>query len=389
MRLPTEAELSREQREVCSAPSQGTALVIGPPGSGKTVVAVYRKRMLERMGEPVTSVAWNNVLARYGDLDKTFERWLYSWWKKATGMQFPTALQKNRHIPDYKYALKEALGRKRSDISHNGNWGHLILDEAQDFSQPAHKLLSIAHKICEDVAENPPSMLILADENQRITDSNATFNAIREAHSLFNDEVYCLTKNYRNTREIASVAKEFFIGTVSGMPELPDRRGDKPKLLTSCPIDDAVKKIANHARNHEDHEIGVMVYYDATRKKFFNKLKHRLAKTDIYVQSYFADPRQGGGPQLAQRLRFDRGGTITVLCYASAKGVEFDSVFLPELQQMRASGEDGDVNKMQLYVMASRARTHLTLMMDDAFRASSIWKLLPGDNQLNKLFNVN
>ena len=51
MRLPKEAQLSREQKEVCFAPSTGTVLVTGPPGSGKTVVALYRAKQLEGQGD--------------------------------------------------------------------------------------------------------------------------------------------------------------------------------------------------------------------------------------------------------------------------------------------------------------------------------------------------
>ena len=38
MRLPSEAELSKEQREACNLDPEGINLVVGPPGSGKTVV---------------------------------------------------------------------------------------------------------------------------------------------------------------------------------------------------------------------------------------------------------------------------------------------------------------------------------------------------------------
>lgn len=169
---------------------------------------------------------------------------------------------------------------------------------------------------------------------------------------------------------------------------MPEERGDKPKLLTSCGIDDAVKRIVNHARNHEDQEIGVLVYYENTRRRIFNKLQHRLSETDVRVQTYFSNTNRGGGKQLASRLKFDKGGMITVLCYASSKGLEFDAVFLPELQQLTATDGDGEISKMQLYVMSSRARSQLTYMMDDPSRRAPIWSLFPGSNQLNDLFDV-
>lgn len=390
MRLPEESRLSREQREVCQAPSEGTMLVIGPPGSGKTVVAIFRKGLLEALDEPVEAVAWNNVLARYGSLDMTFESWHNGWWKKATEEVFPAYFDNGYRRPDYKAALEQALGAKKQKISANGNWGHLILDEAQDFPVTAHSLLAVSGAICSENAKYPPSLLILADENQRISDGrNSTLEEIRKAHYVTLNDQYLLTKNYRNTREIASVAAHFFVGAKSGVPELPEERGDKPKLLTSCSMDDAVERIVNHARNHEDHDIGVLVYYENTRKKLFNKLKYHLSETDIQVQTYFSNSRKGGGKQLASSLKFDQGSMITVLCYASSKGLEFDSVFLPELQQLTGTDGDGEISKMQLYVMASRARSQLTIMLDDPSRKAPIWRLLPGNNQLNDLFDVN
>ena len=56
MRLPSESQLSREQREVIAAPTEGTMLVMGPPGSGKTVVAMLRERALKKGRRPVALV---------------------------------------------------------------------------------------------------------------------------------------------------------------------------------------------------------------------------------------------------------------------------------------------------------------------------------------------
>ena len=76
MRLPNDSELSLEQREVCMSDPEGVHLVIGPPGSGKTVVAIFTRQVLQRMEEQVTATAWNNVLSVYGGMEVTFETWL-------------------------------------------------------------------------------------------------------------------------------------------------------------------------------------------------------------------------------------------------------------------------------------------------------------------------
>ncbi len=61
-----------------------------------------------------------------------------------------------------------------------------------------------------------------------------------------------------------------------------------------------------------------------------------------------------------QELDFDVPG-VKVVNYASAKGLEFDTVFLPELQAV-TDDPHGATLRMRFYVLVSRARDSLYLM---------------------------
>jgi superfamily I DNA/RNA helicase len=159
----------------------------------------------------------------------------------------------------------------------------------------------------------------------------------------------------------------------SGIPELPTIGGDKPRVFIAD-LDCSVDRIVTYARNHPNEEIGVLVQYNQTRTKVYNKLEHRLRGTAIKVQTYGAKPEQHRD---ADRLAFDSPGTATVLCFASAKGLEFDAVFLPELQTLRLEGGERDQVRMVLYVMCSRARKQLLLSIDDPSGTHDIWRMLP------------
>ena len=57
-----------------------------------------------------------------------------------------------------------------------------------------------------------PSITILADENQRLNESNSSLEEIQAAHLITDDEIYLLTQNYRNTYEIALLSSFFYTG---------------------------------------------------------------------------------------------------------------------------------------------------------------------------------
>lgn len=381
MILPNETDLSREQKEIISAPPEGTILVVGPPGSGKTVVALMRERALKKQRETVRSLVFNNVLTQYTGNELTFHRWISEFWEKTTGKRFPAGrVEVGGGSPqwqqDYAKAGELAAGECRARIRQKGHWGHVVLDEAQDFPPAAHRLLcQMQHKVFVDLADDErPSLCLLADENQRITNSHATLKEIRAAHAFLTPrDEYMLTKNYRNTRPIAQFASHFYVGLQSGIPELPSKEGDKPRVLVAD-LDQSVDRVKNYMLAHPNEEVGVLVQYTQTRKKIFNKLTHRLKDTKVIVQTYPAKSEEHGD---ASHLVFDRSGVVTVLCFASAKGLEFDAVFLPELQTLRVEGAERDQVRMNLYVMCSRARRQLWLTIDDDTKTHEIWKFLP------------
>lgn len=382
MRLPSESQLSREQKEVIAAPTEGTMLVTGPPGSGKTVVAMLRERALKKRRKPVVSVVFNNVLTRYTGNELTFQTWLNEWWQTATGTRFPTsngvdANGQRKWSQDHAKAIELAFGDKNAALRARGHWGHLILDEAQDFPADAHRLLfQVQQKVFGNLDEDErPSLCLLADENQRITSTHSTIKQIRQAHAfLTEDEEYGLKQNYRNTKPIASFAAHFYVGLPTGIPQLPSTKGDKPRVFVA-ELDTAVDRVVTYAKNHPNEEVGVLVNFDATRRKFFNKLTHRLKSTDIVVQTYTS--KRDDEHNDASKLAFNKPGVVTVLCFASAKGLEFDAVFLPELQTINIQGAERDTIRMNLYVMCSRARTQLWVAIDDQTRTHEIWTLLP------------
>jgi DNA helicase IV len=261
--------------------------------------------------------------------------------------------------------------------SKNLNWGQLIIDEGQDFSPDMYEFFRSLSDFCFENDANPPVVTVFADENQRLQEHrNSTIEEIRRQLEVSQDHSYTLSRNYRNSKPIAQLAAHFYVGLATGKPDLPSQKGRTPVLFRGKALDSTIDYICRYARNNDNEEVGVIVENNRIRKKVVNKIRNRLKDLDeIVVQTYAAgDPECGDDRELV----FDEPGVITVVNSASCKGLEFDAVFIPELQRWRNDPNEIDNFKMRLYVMISRARKFVSLMYsNEGGGKPDFLKLLP------------
>jgi DNA helicase IV len=205
-------------------------------------------------------------------------------------------------------------------------------------------------------------MTVFADENQRLNEiSNSTIGQIAAALSFVGTErVFALRHNHRNTKQVAEFAAHFYAGLKTGIPDLPRREGRLPVVAFSRSMLHIAERIAQYLRAQPNHEVGVLCPGDKIRMQIFTDLKRLLAgDKGLEAQSYSS---VDSALNNADSLRFDRPGTVTVLNTQSAKGLEFDAVFIVDpLLASSASGGGQQQFKMNLYVMCSRARVYLSL----------------------------
>lgn len=341
-RLPAYEDLSREQDTIFNLPLDGHHLVIGPPGTGKTVLAVYRAEMYTRAESSTRFVVYNNTLDQYLSYSKhereitgstsTLNKWFYWWYRRKFGK---TAPQLQPYVFDWQKILSNMmqLGRRFEKVDS------IIVDEGQDF--PRYFYLVLRELAC--------NITVFADENQRITENHSTVSEIRNCLGV--NDTYTLTRNYRNTEQIARVAQHFYADLDSGVPDLPERQGPKPKLYLNCPVNRQIARIANYASNNRHQTVGVFLNTKKQQEMFTSQLRHA---TDVPVETYISTSCNN------RVLNFAKKG-IKVLNYRSAKGLEFDAVFLPELQELRTD-TDEDMQKMQFFVLISRARSQLWML---------------------------
>lgn len=342
MRLPAYQDLSKEQDRINNLALEGSYIVVGPPGTGKTVMALYRAKMLQKKRASATLLMYSRLLSQYtwsaiealgieGGV-QTFHSWFWRLYRQLYRREPP-------QIEDFRFDWTEILSKLNREPPPGNDLTHLIIDEGQDLPK---QFFPVARHLARHLT-------VFADENQRLLEDNSTIDEITVYSGI--QHLHLLSRNYRNTYEIAQLAAHFFTGLESGIPELPARHGEKPAMTHHKDLNDAVQAIVRFEHNNADLEIGVFTPTKNLQRKFVNRLQ---GKTKSAVEYY-----EGGQGTQAAVLTFGRAG-IKVINFPSAKGLEFDAVFIPELQEI-TSGMHDPVLRMKFYVLISRARDHLFL----------------------------
>lgn len=351
MRLPSYQDLSKEQDKALNLPLDGNYLIGGPPGTGKTVIAIYRAKTLADSGAQPRLLMYGRLLSQYTsdatehlDVDAyvdTFHRWFGCYY-------FANYFETPPEIEKFKYDWSEILRQMVSSPPNNGHTSHIIVDEGQDLPKEFYSVLRAF------VGNN---VTIVADENQRITEENSLFKDLKAYGNIDEKSIYILKRNYRNTREIAQLAGCFYVGTPTGIAELPERSGPLPRVIQCRTPVDEVNLIHNYAKNQADKIIGVLVPWFNQQSYLLNALRNRrredgLNQADVQksVQMYSSKARE-------EKIDVAQPG-IKIINYQSAKGLEFDAVFMPFLDQTTLDPEQDEMC-MKLYVLISRAREAL------------------------------
>jgi len=347
IRLPSLRELSREQRDILEEAVGSRLLVTGPPGSGKTIMALHRAEKLLRAGRASKLLTFNRVLTSYVTnamqslglpprSASTYHAWAQAWHREAFGEPYPT-----RNADRFDIDWRSILINIRQAPEQEGHY--LFIDEGQDLPTDFYEFLEWMR---------PTDLTVFADENQRITSINSTVRDIMGALDIPEEDIIHLTKNYRNTRPIAEVAACFHVrGIDTGIPDLPDRNGTTPAYVVRRGLEAQCAYIGQYARNNPSIEVGVFVQRKDSQEQVLSCIRDHAQ--GIPVQMYMSGDGQHND---AAALRMGIAG-VKVLNDKSAKGTEFDTVFLVDVDRRRTRSPDEDA--MTMFVLCSRPRSEL------------------------------
>ena len=374
--LPGIQDLSKEQEAARALPKEGQHLIIGGPGTGKSVLALLRARRHRGDRDDYRFLVFNHLLDRasgqlFGDglTSRTWDRWIRGVFREVAGQPVPLQEPNDNGFREIDWTGVEASipglpARERPPRPF------LVIDEGQDMPPAFYDAL---------VSLGFERFFVVADQNQQITGANSSRLEIQNCLDIETDKVIELRQNYRNHFQVAKLAREFYTGDpASPPPELPEEgTGTVPLLCVyeERGIDKVARAILLLADQNSKHLIGVIAPNNQVRERYLQALRSTRVQLDNprpAIRTFHMGERG--------EIAFDEGGILVINAQA-CKGLEFDTVVLADIDEHYVKRNDPDVAKRRFYVMIARARERVFLFMKRG-EGREIEKILPTDRNV-------
>lgn len=250
----------------------------------------------------------------------------------------------------------------------------LIIDEGQDMPPQFYEALT------EMGFEN---FYVVADQNQQITQENSSRQDIEIKLSINTQDVIELKENFRNSFPTARLAREFYTGDpASPPPNLPSpTRSAKQPILIEYGINGryTFEKIISNILKTADRDpsklIGIITPNNNIRNKYFDAILNNDVKLDNPKPEIQTYPTDGN-----LNLSFGKGG-IMIINAQSCKGLEFDIVFLADIDKYNYCHNISSDVKKKFYVMIARSRENI-IMLKNGENGCPIEEILPKDEAI-------
>lgn len=341
----TYLHLTRDQQaSLDTLPFDGNHVVSGPPGSGKSVLAAQRAVMLALTGGPAVILTRSNLLRQSiaplvaalgprqdGVVVATAHSWLSQWYRERTGTD-PSRTDAGWF--EWTEFFQQAA------VHETAQGFSLVIDEGQDFPPDFYRFCRVLRA----------RTTVYADECQRLTDTQSTLSEI--SASLGTGALHEISDNHRNTRQIAELAVHFHTGTVP--PPLPSREGPPPRLHSLSRPGARADLVVGLAERHPHRNIGVILASTREQFELLARLERRAPR--LKPQMYTSQATSGR----YRSLDLSRPGVV-IVNRASAKGLGFDTVVVPDTHSDSSTDPTSASLRMAYYVLATRARVELHL----------------------------
>jgi DNA helicase II / ATP-dependent DNA helicase PcrA len=378
-KLPGIQDLSKEQEDARALPVEGQHFIVGGPGTGKSILALLRARRLLQEDTQYVFLVYNQLLNQSskqlhdGQLKSMqwqswFMRYYQSMFKESIPVCPPEGKSNWQEI-DWQNVLEKISG---VDPPESRNLT-LVIDEGQDMPPEFYRAL---------VNLGFDSFFVMADQNQKIQQGlNSAREDIEEELAIETDDVIELKNNYRNKYPVARFAREFYTGDpASPPPDLPSMT-TKSVTIPLCyeydivDFENLIIRILKTADRDSSKLIGIFTAHNKDRSKYYAALKNcsvRLDNPKPFINTFSVTDRNV--------INFSQGG-ILVINAQTCKGLEFDIVFIADINHFWCNDKSRDNVKRLFYVMVARAIDRVILLKQRG-QYCSVDSILPVDESI-------
>ena len=326
-RLPIETELTRKQRRAIDSEEQ--ILLTGVPGSGKTVVSIFRLSNAVQRNEHVILFTYNRMLkmairnsATTLGLKAENINNIHKWFYETTGLW----------LTEYENNYEE-LSKKI-----NAKFDEILFDEGQDLPLSIYKAFKEKSQVS-----------IGADDAQKLYEVDTTEVKILEIMpNLIRHE---LDENFRNSFEIFNFAKEFVPNNARAHDEellrkLPRDNADKPYIYINESLDKNKEMMGKIILANKGANIGILA-----PDKVLLEIYYKALKDEHTCSIYYNELTEERKLETENNLQ-----NILFTTFKSAKGMEFDIVIMSGFELI------DDDRRRQYFVGATRAKSKLFIL---------------------------
>lgn len=317
-----ESQLDDDQIRVLQATLDKSCIVSGCAGSGKSVLAlIMAKRIQTERSNDYQIIVFTKALSRYMNAGR-----------KALGL-----------AKTFTYHHDWVNKRKKPASTY------VIVDEIQDFTK---------EEICDFIKATKGYFYFFGDTAQSIYDGLKTtlpVDDIRfEISAAKNAKVFPLYRNHRLPKPVARVVQVVGVG-LDPYDEGVYKSSETaiPRFIKYDDEDEQISAIHRVIRDRELEDVAILLPRNEDVKRVYDKLTQLGGNYEVKYSDRM-DFRNGH-----EDLDFTTSNP-KVMTYHSAKGLQFEAVFLPLVEKYPSADSESD--RKALYVAMTRTYRYLYVM---------------------------
>jgi superfamily I DNA/RNA helicase len=379
------SELTPDQLKVVEMPLDRHHVVLGSAGSGKTQVLIHRTSHLAKtygispdkfrifvftdMAREYIKPA-SRLLGLPEATFTTFDHWCRLFYEDHRSKDLPRTYV-NLRI-DFQRIRSEVLLLLEQKKELRNCLEFVLVDDGQDLAPQVYEILSLAAR----------HVTVFADFRQKIAETKTSEQFILEALGL-KERGPAFSGTYRNAPYVANLASHFIADKHARADYLSQVAAEQkvkehPLCYLAPSADKEMSLLAAtlQMRRSMNEKVGIIVPS--------SKLIHELAK-DLNERGVEVEKVIERDAQNIFHEPFDFGNNIAkIATFHTAKGLAFDSIFLPHLTENSFSGAKGEARQRMLFVGVARARqwVYLSTVKGSEFKEVDILKAAEADGHL-------